>query len=164
MRTVFILSSLILMSATAAFAEKPAPAAQLSGISGEILINSGEGFQPVTTQEPVALMPGTKVMVRDNSFATVSYAECAIALAEPTVFTVNDKAPCEQGAPLPDQAMKITPTHNSLSPDQLHPELPFVRAAVVIGMIGGSVAVLIHNLTDDDEDDEISGNGRPTLN
>lgn len=69
--------------------------AQVGNFHGKVLVNQGEGFVPVSG--PLALKAGDTVMIGEQSFATVSYGECSVALTSPTVFSVTKAAPCAKG-------------------------------------------------------------------
>lgn len=69
--------------------------AQVGNFHGKVLVNQGEGFVPVSG--PLSLKAGDTVMVGEESFATVSYGECSVALSSPTVFSVTKAAPCAKG-------------------------------------------------------------------
>ena len=71
-------------------------AATISDFSGKVLINKGEGFVPASGL--VSLNAGDKVMVGVNSFAVVSFADCAVSLSAPTVMSVTREAPCAAGS------------------------------------------------------------------
>jgi hypothetical protein len=70
--------------------------AQVGNFHGKVLVNQGEGFVPVSG--PLSLKAGDTVMIGEESFATVSYGECSVALTSPTVFSVTKAAPCAEGA------------------------------------------------------------------
>jgi hypothetical protein len=148
MRNVFILTvSSMFVAATAV------QAANLSNVSGEVLVNTGKGFVAVVENQAVTLKPGDKILVRDNSFATVSFAKCAVALSQPTVFTVAKSAPCEESASLPEQSTVISPA--ATGNEALASEAALVSTAVTGAIIIGGGAVLIDSLTNDKR---ISGN------
>jgi hypothetical protein len=86
--------------------------AQVGDFHGKVLVNQGEGFVPVSG--PLALKAGDTVMIGEESFATVSYNECAVSLTEPTVFTVGEKAPCAKGEKIASvQGTFISPATHS---------------------------------------------------
>ncbi len=147
MRTVIILTlSSVLASASA-------QAASLSGASGEVFVNAAKGFAAVAEDQAVDLKPGDKILVRENSFVTVSFKDCAVALSQPTVFTVTKKAPCTENTMLPDQSVIVSPT--ATTDDALAREAAFVGTAVSATIVIGAAAVLIDTLS---EDDGVSGN------
>ena len=84
--------SLTLASATVGAASM---VATVGDFHGKVLVNQGKGFVPVSG--PLSLKAGDTVMVGEESFATVSYSECSVALTSPTVFSVSEKAPCAKG-------------------------------------------------------------------
>jgi hypothetical protein len=144
MRNVLILTlSSVFAAATAV------QAANLSDVSGEVLVNTGEGYVAVAAEQPVTLKPGDKILVRENSFATVSFEKCAVALSQPTVFTVTKKQPCEKSASLPHQSLVISPTATDAG--GLASEAAFVSKAVSAAIIVGAGAVLIDALGNDND-------------
>ncbi len=86
---------LSLAFASATVQAATATVAQVGDFHGKVLVNQGKGFFPVSG--PLALKVGDKIMVGEQSFATVSYNECSVALSSPTVFSVGEKAPCAKG-------------------------------------------------------------------
>jgi hypothetical protein len=69
-----------------------AATATISDHSGKVLINKGKGFIPATAT--MSLNDGDKVMVGENSFAVVSFADCAVSISSPTVMSITKTAPC----------------------------------------------------------------------
>ncbi len=95
--------------------------AVVGDVSGKVLVNRGKGFVPVSGS--LQLNVGDRVMVGENSFATLSYAECAVSLAKPTVVSVAAVAPCATGV-VEDAGVFITPTADM-------PYTPPVAAAAI---------------------------------
>lgn len=98
-------------------------AAVLGSAQGKVLINHGKGFEPAAPN--TALRVGDRVMVGQESLATISFEECQISLERPTVFTVTNKAPCSGGAP------SITPT--AFSPAAVPLPVMIIGTGVVVG-------------------------------
>ena len=101
-------------------------------------VNQGEGFIPVSG--PLALVAGDRVMVGKDSFAVVSYAECAVSLSQSTVVTVSDAAPCAAG----QTAVKfevVSPTADvpAYDPAVIAPVAFLVAGSLLLGT--GAVAV-----------------------
>lgn len=70
-----------------------ARAASVDGIDGNVMVNTGKGFKPVTAA--VGLKPGDQVMAQPGGSALVTYDEaCVVPVREGAVVTVKSKAPC----------------------------------------------------------------------
>jgi hypothetical protein len=83
--------------------------AQVGNSHGKVLVNQGKGF--VAVDGTLSLKAGDTIMVGEESFATVSYNECSVALSAPTVFTIGETAPCAKGEKIASVAGTfITPT------------------------------------------------------
>ena len=71
----------------------PARAALLQDISGNVVVNRGEGFEPV--KGSVELATGDQVVVGPGGTATLSYGGgCNVPVAPEAVVSVSAKAPC----------------------------------------------------------------------
>ena len=92
----YVLSASLLVATTIS---AQAGIAKLGDSHGKVLVNHGKGFVAVTGAADLNV--GDRVMIGEKSFATLSFADCAVALSKPTVFTVKKKAPCVPG----EQAM-----------------------------------------------------------
>jgi hypothetical protein len=76
-----------------------APVATITDIDGKdkVSVNQGEGFVPAA--EGMRLKPGDRIMVQDDSEATIKYDdECRREIDENKIATVGDKSPCAGGA------------------------------------------------------------------
>jgi len=89
-----IVLAAILGSATWAVAAE-APVANISGATGKVLVDRGQGFASVAD---AGLNAGDRVFVGEKSSAVVAYAGCTVKLDKPTVFVVGKASPCAQGA------------------------------------------------------------------
>jgi hypothetical protein len=120
-------------------------AATISDFNGKVLINKGKGFVPATGS--VALNDGDKVLVGDNSFAVVSYAECAVSISAPTVMAISTAAPCAGASG--DVAI-VQPVADPVAAE-VSPVFPlpllFLGAA---GVVGG--VLLFTDVLDDNDD------------
>jgi hypothetical protein len=94
--------------------------AVIGDVSGKVLVNKGEGFLPVVGS--LELNAGDRVMVGQDSFATLTYSECAVSLASPTVVAVAEKPNCDVITPTADFAPAAFP-------------LPIILGAVVVGTV-----------------------------
>ncbi|MBN9432950.1 MAG: hypothetical protein J0I45_10965 [Bosea sp.] len=73
------------------------PVATLSDISGSVLVDSGKGFQKVSSAAEV--QPGSRVLVSKNSKATIAYAAgCSKALSGNSITTVAGADACSSSA------------------------------------------------------------------
>lgn len=81
-------------------------AASVSDFSGKVMVNKGDGFVPLVSG--ASLNVGDKVLVGEDSFAVLAYAECAVSLSKPAVISVAKDAPCNAGASSDDAAV-VTP-------------------------------------------------------
>jgi hypothetical protein len=82
--------ALLLSGSSAAFAD--VGIATISDVSGKVLVNSGKGFVPAAAD--MVLKAGDRVFVGEQSFATLSYEECAALLDKPAVVTVTSEVGC----------------------------------------------------------------------
>ena len=71
-------------------------AATISGPSGAVLINEGNGFVPLAAATDLA--PGARVMVNPGQVATITYSDsCSVKVGSGRVWTVQPAAPCANG-------------------------------------------------------------------
>lgn len=118
-------------------AEVAAPIATLGGVSGKVLVSTGNGFVPAT--QNVALKAGDKVLVGEQSFATLNYKACNTALTTPGVVTIGAVAPCEQA--------NVSPVADAAMPEDNH--FPMMLPLL---LVGGAGIVGIIALTNDNEE------------
>ncbi|MCX5480094.1 hypothetical protein OSH08_13830 [Kaistia geumhonensis] len=112
------------------------PAATLSDVSGPVLVDSGKGFQKVSTATEV--LPGSRVMVSKGGKAMLAYADgCEKSLAANSITTVVDSGACAQSS----QVAAQTPVGLGLTPTMV------IGGGVVIG---GAAAIIIAASQDDD--------------
>jgi hypothetical protein len=96
------LSAAILASASGqALAE---PVVEISGMSGKVLVNIGNGYIPVPDRTSLEL--GTKVMVGQDARAYVTYLAtgCRVELPPGSVATVTLPDPCAAAALAPQES------------------------------------------------------------
>ena len=87
----------------------PARAALLQDISGNVVVNRGEGFEPV--KGSVELATGDQVVVGPGGTATLSYGGgCNVPVAPEAVVSVSAKAPCPPAKPGQVVGQQV-PTH-----------------------------------------------------
>jgi hypothetical protein len=119
--------------------------ASITDFSGKVLVNKGKGFVPAFGA--ISLGAGDKVMVGEDSFAVLSYADCAVSLAKPTVVTIAEAA-CDAA---PANATLVQPTADAYTAPVFPWPLILLGGAAVIGgglIIGGAF---------DDNSNPISG-------
>ena len=86
--------------------------AKLQGIQGKVLLDQGQGFAPAT--EASRLKPGDKIFIGTKSSAILAFAQCAVELKKPTVFTLTSTAPCDPNGKAADLGGTfITPANAS---------------------------------------------------
>lgn len=93
MRSIGIVAAATLMLASAA------QAATLTPIQGQVLLNTGGGYKPVTTS--VTVKAGDSILVNPDGLAQLSYDDCATYEIKPgDVVYVAEKEtiPCGAGA------------------------------------------------------------------
>ena len=126
---VYVLSAVLLASTIIA---AQAGIAQLGDAHGKVLVNHGKGFVAVTGAADLNI--GDRIMIGDQSFATVSFAGCTVSLSEPTVFTVTKNAPCAAGqqAAVVEGAI-VSPTADLYVPP-IFPIWPILAGVTVVGV------------------------------
>ncbi len=128
--------------------------ATVSDLSGKVLVSAGSGFAPAL--QNVVLKPGDRVLVGNNSFATLSFKTCDVALTEPTVFTVSDVAPCDAAviqpvADLPGGGA-YPPGGAGVPPVAAAPVIPpIITTLAFVGPVAIGCAVKCGDLLDNEE-------------
>ena len=86
--------------------------ARLQGIQGKVLLDQGQGFAPAAGASQ--LKPGDKIFIGTKSSAILAFAQCAVELNKPTVFTLTNTAPCDANGKAADLGGTfITPANAS---------------------------------------------------
>jgi len=86
--------------------------ARLQGIQGKVLLDQGQGFAPATETSP--LKPGDKIFIGTKARAILAFAQCAVELKKPTVYTIAKTAPCDANGKAADLGGTfITPANAS---------------------------------------------------
>jgi len=83
-------------------------AATVTGVQGQVLVNSGNGFRPV--QGAVQAGPGARVVVNQGGQASVQYDDgCIVPLSAGQLYTIAAVSPCGpgQGAAAPVNGLAI---------------------------------------------------------
>ncbi|HEX7109224.1 MAG TPA: hypothetical protein VF224_08285 [Aestuariivirga sp.] len=104
----------------------------LVAIEGNVLVNQGKGFEPVSGV--VDLKVGDRVMVGENSQAVLSYATCRVKIKGGNVVTIVKDAPCLAGTVSEDAAMPVVP--GAVLGGFVHP-------GVVVGQFAGGFVGLV---------------------
>ena len=136
-----ILAMLIGLSAGLgpALAEIAPSATMLVKASGKVLVNSGKGFKKFAGDVPVKA--GDRVLVGEDSKATVKYGSCDVIVMEPSVYTILQESPCAGGVVVPAD-------DSAAGPAGLPP------AALPVVLVGGvvvSCAVFCGDLLNDND-------------
>ena len=112
--------------------------AELSSVSGKVLVNSGEGFVAATAE--TVLTPGSQIMVGEDSSAVLSYlgSDCKVEVAPASVLTVAEAAPCVAGQTVGAiDGVFVTPVADIDVPAPVVlPILPLLLGAAAIATVG----------------------------
>ena len=133
--------SMTCLAAAFALLSVPATAATVGSQSGELMINSGAGFQVVRSSAEVA--SGAQIMVR-NGTAVISYSStCSVRVGPGRVWTVAPAAPCSAGVAMLDMTSAMY---------QQAPPAPTDATPLLIG--GGALVIggVIYLATKGDDD------------
>ena len=89
-----IASRLLSLGSAVIFATS-ALAATVTRDQGEVFLNRGSGYKPVT--QPMEASVGDQVMVKPKGQARVVFPDgCSVLVSLGMVFTIGSKSPCEQ--------------------------------------------------------------------
>ena len=134
MRTFLVLSALLSTS----FVCASASAATLTPERGEVLINRGDGFRPVT--KTTAVVPGDQIMANPRGKGHVQFLPTCQVIVEPgSIFVVPSEPPCKPTA-------RYIPTGGSLKdgpqppPERTHAH--YLSGAALVGAAIGTVVLL----------------------
>ena len=128
----FVLSAMFILMSLPAFA------ATVQSVKGKILINRGEGFQPVT--EGAQANAGDRLMADAGGSAKVVYpGGCQVRVIPGTVVSVGKQPPCT--APYMSDLIEPAPP-----PVYSNPLLPFAGTAAV----GWGIFCAVEYCQDDD--------------
>jgi len=124
----------------------PAHAATLSVESGKVLVQTDESFRPALPAE--ALAPGTRISVRDNARATLTYANgCTVRVGGNRVWQVSKEAPCASN----NQVVDLTTASRQGAPTGGVPAIDPTILLIGAGVAAGAAAIIV--VTQDDDDD-----------
>ena len=147
MRALASLVLLMLLSSVAS-------AASLTPERGDVFVNAGQGFKPVTGA--VQVLPGQRVMIRKGGSALISYGgDCTARVGSGAVWTVPQQAPCGTERKFVDF------TQNRMNQGVGPAESPFLCFEPTVGWVicsvfAGAVGYLVYEAT---QDDSGSGSG-----
>ena len=98
MKRLVVLGGVIAaLSVSSSVLAADASVAQLGAVSGQVLVNKGDGFKAATPG--TALRAGDRVIVRGKGKAGLKYADgCSVSLASGSMATINGATPCKSGA------------------------------------------------------------------
>ncbi len=83
----------VLAIVAVAFFPAQALAVKVAPMSGEVRVNTGQGFELIKI--PTEVAPGTKIMVSPEGSAFITYAkDCVVAAASAAVTIVQDQPQC----------------------------------------------------------------------
>jgi hypothetical protein len=120
-----------------------ASAANLANISGDVMINKGEGFVPAVSS--VELSAGDKILVGEGGFVDVAYDKCTVSLAKPMVHSIAKVAPCDQAviSPVADLEAPFAAGFGGLP-------LPLILVGTAV--VAGGGYLLVTKVLDDEDD------------
>ena len=121
-------------------------AATVTSEQGEVLVNQGAGYKPVT--QPTEVAPGDQVIAKPRSSGRVVFSDgCAVKVEPGSVLTITPQSPCEPrgshvvtGGSLKDAPVVVEPTD--------HRRWLLPAAVVVAGVV---TCVLLCDPDDDDK-------------
>ena len=117
----------------------PALAATVTSERGEVLVNRGAGYKPVT--QPTKVAAGDQIMAKPKSSGRVVFPDgCAVKIAPGSVFVVAAKSPCAPtGAHVETQA--------ALGPEESVPNDPsYVLPSLLAAGVPVGIMTLHKNL------------------
>ena len=142
LRTCRLLTVGLLSTALAA---NVCSAATVSNEGGNILVSTGDAFEPIASSKE--LPPGGRVMVKPGGQAMIMYtANCRVRLGQ-GLWLVQDKAPCREGTVLLDFTGRMGEGLGDLKgdPPEEPPPPPLVRHDLLIlgGVAAGAIVACV---------------------
>ncbi len=127
--------SLVLTAVAAVFAcTLPASSATINTVQGEVLINQGDGFQPL--KSAADLKAGSQVMVRPGGSATITYASTCSVKVPSGIWAVQSAPPCEAGTNLVDFTTRM---NQEAPPPTDDTTVLIIGGIVVAGAVGAAI-------------------------
>jgi hypothetical protein len=108
-------------------------AATVTPDQGQVFVNRGGGYKPVT--QPVEAAVGDQVMVKPKSQAHVVFPDgCSVLVSVGMVFTIGPKSPCAQRGSHIETAAVLPPQQQAASGggDALFLSVAGVTAGMVV--------------------------------
>lgn len=115
-----------------AFAVTPALSATVKPIHGEVLVNRGNGFEPIAAAS--AIEPGDTVMAGPDSVAEIIYADsCAVTVRPGAIVSVSSQPQCRQA--VADFSGRMGATNDNSSPSycKMYPDHCLLGGAAIVG-------------------------------
>jgi hypothetical protein len=133
-RSILAAAAVLILSSVGSAQQPETLYAQLSGISGNVLVDRGDGFVPATgTTE---LRPGNRILVSGKGGALLTYGPgCSVSLAADSLTTFTGEESCAVGT-------QGTTTNNSAS-------LGFMGS--LAGSLGATGVAIGSAVADDDD-------------
>ncbi|MGI9405294.1 MAG: hypothetical protein ACR2O4_02890 [Hyphomicrobiaceae bacterium] len=119
----------------------PAAAAVVKPISGDVFVNTGQGFKVVKTAKKFPA--GTQVTLPVGAKAAIDYgANCVVPLTPGAVLSIAPNPPCSQSANLPEDDSQVAGLRDELAPP---PQDPTIYIIGGLAAAGGIAAVILSN-------------------
>ncbi len=121
-----------------------AQAATIAVVEGEVLINGGDGFKPIT-ETLGDVKPGSYVMVRPGGLATITYASNCSVRVPSGVWAIQASAPCAAGKDTIDFSTRMN--QQAPPPGDFWGDggIWIVGGSVVIGSVAAIIALSDNN-------------------
>jgi|SRR5690242_17260538 len=117
----------------------PSWAAMIEPGIGDLTINQGQGFKPVTN--PATGNVGDSVMVGPGGSATVVYDDgCRVPVQPGAVSTIAPLSPCASGSYAADMAVKAPPM---AAPQATGYGFDYAGAAVALAAVAGIITIVV---------------------
>jgi hypothetical protein len=83
----------LIVASAMALSVATANAATLSGVTGPVSVNVGEGFATVVGSADLKV--GDKVLVGEGGMAALTQGDCTVSIDKPTLLTITETPICE---------------------------------------------------------------------
>ncbi len=133
-----------------------ADAATISPVSGEVLVNKGDGFVAISSGAELA--PGGQLMVRPGGVAVISYASgCTVQVGAGRIWVVQDNPPCTEGNRSIDFTGRMNGGSLKDSPVVEEERRYDLGPIIWAGVLAGGITAIVIGVTHDHDHDH----GRP---